>query len=102
MGGLSMAPARPALQQAVSDNLEGIRLSQAGSPGRSTTYQRFLGTPKELRSKGFTGRVRMVCVALDYKGTAGPLNCRVDSELGALGHYYAHRLCPLHLTHRDV
>lgn len=80
MGGLSMAPGRPALQQAVSDNLEGIRLSQAGSPGRSTTYQRFLGTPKELRSKGFTGRVRMICVALDYKGTPKPLGCKIDME----------------------
>ena len=91
MGGLSMAPAQPTLQQAdsvpwapgrtrVGTSMEGIRLSQAGSPGRSTTYQRFLGTPKELRSKGFTGRVRMICVALDYKGTPKPLGCKIDME----------------------
>ena len=49
--------------------------------GRSCQRQRFMGTDKELRSgKGFAGRVRMICVALNYEGTESPLGCVVDSE----------------------
>ena len=43
-----------------------------------------MGTSKENRSKGFKGRVRMVCVALDYEGTDAPLGCRVDSQRGSV------------------
>jgi len=53
---------------------------EAGSAGCSITYPRFMGKKKELRSKGFRGRVRMICVALNYEGTDSPLGCWRDSE----------------------
>ena len=33
---------------------------EVGSAGCAITHQRFMGKSKELRSKGFTGRVRMI------------------------------------------
>jgi hypothetical protein len=39
-----------------------------------------MGTHKEQRSHGFPGRVRMICVALNYEGTDAPLGCWTDNE----------------------
>ena len=50
------------------------------APGFSSQRQRYMCTAKELRSTGFKGRVRMICVALDYEGTASPLGCVLDAE----------------------
>ena len=49
-------------------------------PGFTSLRQRHMCTEKELRSTGFKGHVRMICVSLDYEGTASPLGCTVDSE----------------------
>ena len=52
------------------------------APGFSSQRQRYMCTAKELRSTGFKGRVRMICVALDYGGLGcvGGLGCIVDAE----------------------
>ena len=50
------------------------------APGFSSQRQRHMCTAKELRSKGFKGKVRMICVALDYEGTPSPLSCVLDAE----------------------
>ena len=50
------------------------------APGFTSLRQRHMCTEKELRSTGFKGHVRMICVSLDYEGTACPLGCTVDSE----------------------
>ena len=51
------------------------------APGFSSQRQRHMCTAKELRSKGFKGKVRMICVALDYEGTSSQLaSCILDAE----------------------
>ena len=47
----------------------------------STSRQRYFMEERENRiTRPFTGKVRMLLVALDYEGTASPLNCTVDTE----------------------
>ena len=47
----------------------------------STHRQRYFLEEKENRvARPFTGKVRMLCIALNYEGTESPLNCTVDTE----------------------
>lgn len=47
----------------------------------STSRQRYFLEERENRvTHPFTGKVRMLLCALDYEGTASPLNCTVDAE----------------------
>ena len=47
---------------------------------RSTSKQRYMGTPKENKPHPYRGKTHLLSICLDYAGTQSPLNCCVDGD----------------------